>query len=71
MTDNEAVIWARTAEAGEYLARYEDDDLDDVSDSGSRCGFGDDTLSEIDSVLPRRELTLTANDVGLIVESRP
>ena len=70
MNSSEAIIWARTAEAGEYLAEYDDDDLDDVSDPGSRCGFDDQTLDEVESVLRDRGLTLTATDVGLEVCER-
>lgn len=70
MSPNEAIIWARTAEAGDYLAEYEDDDLDDVSDPGSRCGYDDPTLDEIERVLRARDLTLCATDVGLEVQER-
>jgi hypothetical protein len=67
MTNIEAVIWARTAEANEYLATYDEDDMDDVSDAGSRCGFDDEALDEISCVLGKRGLRLEADDVGLVV----
>lgn len=43
MEAHEAIIWARSAE---------------VSDPGSRCGYGDDTLDQIERVLRERGLTL-------------
>ena len=67
-TTAELMTWARTANAGEYLARYADDGLDDVSDSGSRCGYGDDQLDAAKRILRSRDLTLTADDRGLVVE---
>jgi hypothetical protein len=63
MSMQEARKWAKQAEAGEYLAEYED-----VSDSGSRCGFGDDELDEIARILRRRDLRLVADDRGLVAE---
>lgn len=68
MTANEAAIWARTAEPNEYLARFLNDNLDDVSDPGSRCGYGDDTLAAVEKALAARGLTLVATDVGLKVK---
>ena len=68
-TTTELMTWARNATAGEYLARYEGDWLDDVSDSGSRCGYGDDQLDAAGRILRGRDLRLTANDRGLVVES--
>lgn len=65
----EAREWAMTAEAGEYLVEYDDDDLDDVSDSGSRCGFDDQQLAEIEYILGDRDLKLTADDRGLVAEA--
>lgn len=64
---NEARAWAVTAEVGDYLAKYADDDLDDVSDPGSRCGYDDETLSAIEAELGKRDLKLEANDRGLVV----
>jgi hypothetical protein len=62
----EAFTWARTCDAGEYLARYSEDDLDDVSDSGSRCGFDDLELDDLKRELGKRGMTLEADDEGLV-----
>ena len=67
-TTADLMTWARTATAGEYLARYEGDGLDDVSDSGSRCGYGDDQLDAVGRILRGRDLCLSADDRGLRVE---
>lgn len=66
-----AYQWAATAEAGDYLAQYADDELDDVSDPGSRCGFGDDELARVEEILGDGGLTLTADDVGLVAGVLP
>lgn len=66
----EAIEWARECDAGDYLVEYSDDGLDDVSDPGSRCGFGDDELAEIERVLRGRDMTLSADDTGLAAEAR-
>lgn len=66
----DARVWALEAEAGDYLVEYEEDGLDEVSDPGSRCGFGDDELAEIDAILARRDLRLVADDCGLVAEAR-
>ncbi len=58
-------MWAKNAEAGEYLACYEDDDLDAISDPGSRCGYDDETLDAVSAALRKRNMTLVADDVGL------
>jgi hypothetical protein len=64
-----ALVWARTAKAGEYLVEYEDTGMTDVEDPGSRCGYSDLALDEIGHVLLRRNLTLTADDRGLVAQS--
>jgi hypothetical protein len=60
-------VWSETATEGEYLAEYEDDDLDEVSDPGSRCGYDDATLTQTRSWLGERGLSLSADDRGLCV----
>ena len=64
---SELGVWAETAVEGEYLASYEDDDLDEHSDPGSRCGYDDAELSQVCSWLGERGLTLEADDCGLCV----
>lgn len=61
----DALAWARTAVAGEYLARYTSEQGDDP---GSRCGYGDDVLDEAGRILGARGLRLAANDLGLVAE---
>ena len=69
MTRQEALAWARDeAEAGEYLAEYENDGLDAESDPGSRCGYEDETLDAVGRVLRERDLRLSTDDVGIVVE---
>ncbi len=58
--------WAMGAEPGSYLALFDDDDLDDVSDPGSRCGRDDMQLDAIRGVLDARGLQLVADDIGLV-----
>lgn len=58
--------WAKSAELGDYLHEWEDDDLDATSDSGSRGGRSDGELDEIKSVLRGRGLLLKADDRGLV-----
>lgn len=67
---NEARAWARSAEDGDYLVEYEDTGMTDVEDVGSRCGYDDFELAEIESILRARDLTLRADDVGLQAASR-
>ncbi len=64
-TISELAQWAKSADAGDYLATYEagDDGLD-----GSRCGYSDVHLDETKRVLRARDLTLVADDRGLVVE---
>jgi len=61
-----ARAWARDADAGDYLIEYED--APRGSDPGSMCGFGADEIAEINEILGRRDLTLTADDRGLVAE---
>jgi hypothetical protein len=68
MSREDALSWAREAESGDYLDEYEDDGLDAESDSGSRCGYDDETLDAVERVLRERGLALRADDCGLIVE---
>ena len=68
MSMGELATWSETVTGGEYLARYEDDDLDEVSDPGSRCGYDDATLDQIRRWLGARDLTIRADDIGLCVE---
>lgn len=62
----DAITWARSAEAGEYLARYADDGLTAGTDPGSRCGYSDEQLADVERVLAKRDLRLTADDRGLV-----
>src|SRR5271170_5605517 len=41
MNLNELRVWSETVADGDYLAEYAADDLDEVSDPGSRCGYDD------------------------------
>lgn len=70
MTITDAMTWARSADAGDYLLRYEDTGLTHGEDPGSRCGFDDRELAEIGTVLRGRGLQLQADDQGLIAEVR-
>lgn len=66
MDIQEAFQWAREAGAGDYLITYEDSGLSDTEDLGSRCGFDDSELAEIEGVLRGRDLKLEADDCGLV-----
>lgn len=70
MSIGDARTWALQAEAGDYLIEYDDDGLTAETDPGSRCGFGDDELAEIERILRDRDLTLRADDTGLCAEAR-
>lgn len=63
-----AMRWARAAVQGDYLITYEDSGLTDDEDPGSRCGFDDAELAEIEAELRKRGLTLLADDVGLYAQ---
>lgn len=65
MSLSDALYWARDTEAGDYLIEYEDSGLSDEEDPGSRCGFDDRELAEIERVLGERGLKLVADDCGL------
>lgn len=62
----DALAWARTAEVGEYLVRYKDAGSTPKSDPGSRCGYSDVELDEIEQVLRARDLRLVTDDRGLL-----
>lgn len=66
----EAIEWAQECEAGDYLIEYEDCDSTPEEDPGSRCGFDDQELDAIRSVLRGRDMTLSADDRGLLAETR-
>jgi len=69
---SDARKWAKTADAGEYLCEYEDvyeTDEERAKDDGSMCGFGADEIAEINEILAKRDLTLTADDRGLVAEA--
>lgn len=70
MTLTDAISWARTADAGDYLIHYEDTGLSAEEDPGSRCGFGDDELDAIRASLRGRGLTLEADDRGLVAATK-
>lgn len=57
----EARVWAEDAKAGDYLARYSDDE-------DARCGYDDAELDEISYRLRGRGLRLVADDRGLRAE---
>ena len=61
-----AAKWAQTAEPGDYLRTYEDAGGSDVSDPGSRCGYDDQQLDEANRILAERNLTMQADDTGLV-----
>lgn len=65
---SERRAWAQTATEGDYLAEFEGDGLTALEDPGSRCGYGDDELDEVERWLADRGLRLAANDRGLVVE---
>lgn len=65
MTLTDAIHWTRTAEAGDYLITYEDSGLTHEEDPGSRCGFDDQELAQIELAQRQRDLALGADDRGL------
>lgn len=69
-TYSERREFAQSATAGEYFAQFDDDGLDEMSDPGSRCGYGDDELDDLERLLNARGLTLTTDDIGLVVRER-
>lgn len=64
-----ALAWAETAVAGEYLVEYEDTGLTEAEDPGSRCGYDDAELAQIQRALAARDLRLAADDRGLVAQS--
>lgn len=71
MDYQEALEWATYAEPGQYLCEYADDGLTAEEDTGSRCGFDDRELDELQSILRERDLCLETDDVGLCCCERP
>lgn len=65
----DALSWAATATAGEYLVEYEDTGMTAEEDPGSRCGYDDAELHQIRRALAKRDLTLDADDRGLYARS--
>ena len=65
----DARTWAHTADAGDYLITYAASGMTHEQDPGSRCGLGDDALDAIEAILRARDLTLTADDRGLVAEA--
>lgn len=57
--------WCESAKDGDYLAMY----WQGERDPGSRCGWSDSALSEIRKRLRPRGLTLSADDMGLVVST--
>ena len=66
MNATEVRVWAKTVDAGEYLATYDDTVGED---SGSRCGYADSELAQIRSRLAERGLEIESDDRGLIVRA--
>ena len=66
----EALDWARRAVPGDYLIEYDEAGGDADSDPGSRCGFDDEVLAAVEAELRRRDLSLVADDVGLVAAPR-
>lgn len=62
--------WASSASAGDYLVEYEDTGMTAEEDPGSRCGYDDQQLDEIRALLRKRDLTLEADDRGLMAQAR-
>lgn len=65
----DALDWALDCDAGDYLVEYSETGLTDTEDPGSRCGYGDDELDAIRRVLAERDLTLVADDRGLVAQA--
>jgi hypothetical protein len=66
---SDALDWAVTADAGDYLVTYDDTGMTNAEDPGSRCGYGDDELDAIRHELGKHNLTLTADDRGLVAQA--
>jgi len=62
--------WAASASAGDYLVEYEDTGMTAEQDPGSRCGYDDQQLDEIRRILAGRDLTLEADDRGLVAAAK-
>ncbi|MEO7895893.1 MAG: hypothetical protein ABIR65_01220 [Pseudolysinimonas sp.] len=66
----DALEWARSADAGEYLVHYVDAGSTSTSDPGSRCGYDDAQLDAIGRTLAERDLQLVTDDRGLLADAR-
>lgn len=64
-----ALEWASACKDGEYLVEYSETGMTDVEDPGSRCGYDDVGLDKIRRVLSEREMTLEADDRGLVARA--
>ena len=60
---SEALEWARSAEAGEYLEHHYGPDPKNL------CGYSEQDLAEITRALRAHDLSLTADDVGLVART--
>lgn len=69
MSLTELTKWARQADAGEYLVEYENTGITDIEDPGSMCGYGADELDAVKAELAMRDLSLEADDRGLVVQA--
>lgn len=65
----DAIGWARSAPAGDYLAAYpEGSVLDAETNPYALCGYDDATIAEIEWVLRGRGMQLFADRVGLLCD---
>lgn len=60
------MAWASECAEGDYLATFAADETDPTSE----CGYGAVLLADVASTLRTRNLTLIADDLGLVVASR-
>lgn len=65
----DAVIWADTARAGDYLIRYVDPRFEGVRNL--TAGFNDSELAQLSWVLMANGLSLEIDDVGLVARALP
>lgn len=66
---SDALSWAASAADGDYLVEYDDTGMTDTQDPGSRCGYDDIELDQIRRALADREMTLVADDRGLVAQA--
>ena len=62
---NGSVVWEGEAISSEAAYRHAEQ-----ADTGSRCGWGDSELDEAKRILARGNLTLIADDMGLVVAAK-